>query len=300
MTGLSFLNIKGVGTKLVKIFERRAQLLSRFVVNYRDFLTWISFCFIAPFYQIRRWPLHGDGGAKGLQRLRICFRFILLEFGQTFSGAHASISRRNVETDRPCHRRLGSLLFRLRRHSLRSQRDNLGKILTRRLRQFARPEKPHHFSRSRIGKMPIAALFDTSFARSFSLLPLPHLSLHFFIYTICTITCITWQDLVIFSFSFTSDSPYSFLTYDPVQVRFSACGQLAGASSTDPGLSSVVLLNSLTWKRIVEFPMTSSVFVGTESSDGSEKKKNNNNDHSTKNPNEARHPAAVVYKEVNK
>jgi len=83
-------------------------------------------------------------------------------------------------------------------------------------------------------------------------------------------------------------------------AQFSPCGQLLAASSSDPGLPSLLLLNSLTWRRIVEFPMTSLLFLGSSEAASleinKEKKRNNNNkmDHNE------RHPDAILYKEISK
>ena len=84
------------------------------------------------------------------------------------------------------------------------------------------------------------------------------------------------------------------------QAQFSPCGRLLAASSSDPGLPSLLLLNSLTWRRIVEFPMTSLLFLGSSEAASleinKEKKRNNNNkmDHNE------RHPDAILYKEISK
>lgn len=80
-------------------------------------------------------------------------------------------------------------------------------------------------------------------------------------------------------------------------TRFSPCGQLLAASSSDPRLPSLLLLNSLTWKRIVEFPMTSSFSVGSGGGSIESKKKRNNNN---KTEIDERHSDAVLYKEITK
>ena len=89
-------------------------------------------------------------------------------------------------------------------------------------------------------------------------------------------------------------------------MGFSPCGQLVAAGSSDPRLSSVLLLNALTWKRVVEFPMTSTVHVGgaggaAAADNEKEKRKGvNNNNNNNKRNYDSFHPHAVVYKEVNK
>ena len=82
------------------------------------------------------------------------------------------------------------------------------------------------------------------------------------------------------------------------QVDFSPCGQLVAAGSSDPRFSSVILLNSLTWRRVTELPMTSSFVIGASGTDDKEKKKNNNA--ASKHSDEVHHPCAVLYKEIKK
>jgi len=73
------------------------------------------------------------------------------------------------------------------------------------------------------------------------------------------------------------------------KVIFSPCGQLATLCCSDPFVSSFVLLNTLTWSRIVEFQMTTTIVVGSENKSG----QNDMNENPV-------YENAIIYKEVTK
>jgi len=75
---------------------------------------------------------------------------------------------------------------------------------------------------------------------------------------------------------------------------FSPCGRLVAASSSDPRLPSLVIINSLTWRRVVEFSLVSTFILGREAPKLGAKKEKKRSE------NEERHPDAVVYKEISK
>lgn len=70
-------------------------------------------------------------------------------------------------------------------------------------------------------------------------------------------------------------------------VVFSPCGQLLGCACSDPRRPSVLLLNSLTWSRVADLAMTSSLHVGHNEKDAKQKAP-------------LAHRSTVVYQEVNK